>query len=392
MKNIIIIISLVFVFINTNAQPPWSLQFGGSSSNFASYKIPLNPIMMATIDGCILDFDTTDYMGCFIDSLGTGNFVCVGYLRYYVNSGFSVPVYGNYQNPYGQDFFGPLNGDTLYWRIWDGSEQKEHRLEIDSIISLITGNPYNGYFYNAGQSYGFVTVYIEGLPIPDYTLSLDCYSLHIDDKSLEGAEVEYFFGDGFSTFDIDPLHDYTANGTYDITMSYTNECGTVDTTYQVVIDAFPVADFSYQQNNSNIDFTNLSECGESYLWEFGDTDTSSLFNASHNYSTGVYYVTLTTTSPIGQDNHVDTVTIVNGIAEIGFGQRIYPNPAKDFVYIEGLEHNSIVRLLDCTGKVLQVFDTVADKIKIDLQNYPSGLYFIEIERTSIVQKVILLKE
>ena len=387
MKNIILIVSLVLIVGYSNAQPPWELQSNWDSSVSAGYSIPLNSVMMSIITGCVLDFDTSDYMGCFIDSLNTGNFVCVGFQPWF-SDGFAVSVFGNTAN-----FFGPLNGDTLYWRLWDGSEAKEHQIDILSIISWITGNPYNGYFYNTGQSYSFDTVYIEGLPIPSYTLFMDCYTLGIDDKSLEGAEVEYFFGDGFTTFGIDPFHDYTANGTYDITMSYTNECGTVDTTFEVVIDAFPVADFSYLQNNSNIDFTNLSECGETYLWEFGDADTSSLFDISHNYSNnGLYYVTLTTTSPIGVDTHEDMIIIVTGIDELDLKQRIYPNPTKDYIYIEGLEYNSIVRLLDYTGKVLQVHDTGTSKISVDLQNYPSGLYFIELDTKQSQQRICILKQ
>jgi len=273
----------------------------------------------------------------------------------------------------------------LYWRIWDGSEQKEHHLDILAITSLISGNPYNGYFYNTGQSYSFDTVYIEGLPIPSYELIVDCYTLGIDDKSLEGAEVEYFFGDGFNTFDIDPFHDYTANGTYDITMSYTNECGTVDTTFEVVIDAFPVAYFSYQQNNTIVDFTNLSECGETYLWEFGDADTSSLFNANHNYvNTGIYYVTLTTTSPIGQDVHTDTVTIVNGIVEFAAGQRIYPNPANNFTVIEWKLSNvakaTFINIHNSKGQLIDNYK-VEDKIgamKIATSEFVDGVYYYEI--------------
>lgn len=62
-----------------------------------------------------------------------------------------------------------------------------------------------------------------------------------------------------------------------------------------------------------VDFTNLSGGATGYLWNFGDTQTSTLANPSHTYAQpGTYTVTLTATDPNscnGQDIATQEVTI-----------------------------------------------------------------------------------
>jgi gliding motility-associated-like protein len=63
----------------------------------------------------------------------------------------------------------------------------------------------------------------------------------------------------------------------------------------------------------SVAFTNLSSGATSYLWNFGDSQTSTAFSPTHTYAQpGTYNVTLTATSPItcnGQDIATATVTI-----------------------------------------------------------------------------------
>ncbi|MBK8227108.1 MAG: gliding motility-associated C-terminal domain-containing protein [Flavobacteriales bacterium] len=63
----------------------------------------------------------------------------------------------------------------------------------------------------------------------------------------------------------------------------------------------------------SVAFTNLSSGATSYLWDFGDSQTSTAFSPTHSYAQpGTYTVTLTATSPVtcnGQDVTTRTVTI-----------------------------------------------------------------------------------
>lgn len=61
----------------------------------------------------------------------------------------------------------------------------------------------------------------------------------------------------------------------------------------------------------SVTFTNTSENGESYLWDFGDGETSTLESPTHSYdSIGNYTVTLTAYSKNGKKESSTTETIV----------------------------------------------------------------------------------
>ena len=58
---------------------------------------------------------------------------------------------------------------------------------------------------------------------------------------------------------------------------------------------------------------------------------------------------------------------------------IYPVPAFDVLFVEGdLSTASVVKIYSSTGKLIQHITTPsAKKFKIDISNYPKGIYFIE---------------
>ncbi len=62
----------------------------------------------------------------------------------------------------------------------------------------------------------------------------------------------------------------------------------------------PDAKFSFTADGLNVTFTNTSTDATSYLWDFGDSQTSSEMNPVHTYaSDGIYTVTLTATNENG---------------------------------------------------------------------------------------------
>ncbi|MCC5923152.1 MAG: T9SS type A sorting domain-containing protein [Crocinitomicaceae bacterium] len=62
---------------------------------------------------------------------------------------------------------------------------------------------------------------------------------------------------------------------------------------------------------------------------------------------------------------------------------LYPNPAKEYVYIKS-NVNSTLSLIDANGKEVERFKPIdsVNQTKLDLTNYPSGVYFLKSENTS----------
>jgi PKD repeat protein len=105
------------------------------------------------------------------------------------------------------------------------------------------------------------------------------------------------------------------NGFYNAGTSY--DCcsgiGVIDAErlLNLFIPTLPTASFTYIINNLSVNFTNTSVNGTTYLWNFGDSVTSTLTSPSHTYlSSGNYNVSLQATNTNGT-NTVSHAIIVS---------------------------------------------------------------------------------
>ncbi|MEM6964854.1 MAG: PKD domain-containing protein, partial [Bacteroidota bacterium] len=100
-----------------------------------------------------------------------------------------------------------------------------------------------------------------------------------------------------------------AAGIYTITITDINNCSGTTTAELPNTGDVPVANFSYVDTLLTFNFTDASTGGDSYLWDFGDGNTSSEMNPIHTFSSnGNYEVCLTVTNNCGNDQWCQTVT------------------------------------------------------------------------------------
>ncbi len=134
--------------------------------------------------------------------------------------------------------------------------------------------------------------------------SIGCAPLNISfvNNSTGANSYVWDFGNGNSSTLANPSNIYTTTGTYTVTLIAINTTtGARDTiqktNYVQVIDP-PVADFfstitSGCINNAVIAFTNTSTNSVSWIWDFGDGNSSTAQNPTHAYAgTGTYTVKL----------------------------------------------------------------------------------------------------
>jgi PKD repeat protein len=163
------------------------------------------------------------------------------------------------------------------------------------------------------------------LPVANFTFvgngcTAAC-SILFTNSSTDATSYSWNFGDGNSSTEASPTHEYLAGGTYTVVLTATSAHGTSTKTEQVLIQSntqqqLPTASFTIGNNgctaSCNVQFTNTSTDASSYSWNFGDGGSSSGTNVSHTYSQGgSYTVTLTATNQYGSDDYQQTVTIDN---------------------------------------------------------------------------------
>lgn len=111
-----------------------------------------------------------------------------------------------------------------------------------------------------------------------------------------GLTYLWDFGDGSTSNQLNPLHNYTNEGVYTITLSVTDIYGCSDFISKVdyIRIANPKADFIVSDTIGNcppliVNFTNTSKNYTGFIWDFGDGTKSSSLNPSHFYATpGVF--------------------------------------------------------------------------------------------------------
>jgi PKD repeat protein len=106
--------------------------------------------------------------------------------------------------------------------------------------------------------------------------------------------VTWDFGDGHTSNVSFPNHTYSSSGTYQVCFTI-DSCPTVCDTLVVGGGNNCSAQFTYSGGqNTTVQFFNQSVNATTYLWDFGDSTTSTLHSPSHTYaSNGTYLVCLT---------------------------------------------------------------------------------------------------
>ena len=163
----------------------------------------------------------------------------------------------------------------------------------------------------------------------------------------------------------------------------------------------PIAAFTQSTLANIVTFSdNSTGSPVSYLWDFGDGNTSTQQNPVHTYTnTGPYVVCLTVTNAAGcSDALCQTINIISlGISDAvsSAAVSIYPNPVKDMMVIRFNEASSqkrwTVKILDVVGKVIaEKVSTQQETLEWDLTNLAPGSYLVSLKSDdeNIVRRLV----
>ena len=173
-----------------------------------------------------------------------------------------------------------------------------------------------------------VTVTLYPQPVSGFSVSpnTQCFAgnqfTFTNTTTLPSGTLSYLwdFGNGVTSTLQSPTYSYPAIGTYTVKLVATSSTGCKDSTItNITVNASPTAGFQVNNANqcltgNNFIFTNSSLVNPgtlTYLWTFGDGNTSANTNPSHTYTAaGTYTVKLLVSSGSGcKDSVTRTVTV-----------------------------------------------------------------------------------
>ncbi|WP_299594813.1 S8 family serine peptidase [uncultured Microbulbifer sp.] len=151
-------------------------------------------------------------------------------------------------------------------------------------------------------------------PNAQFTCSDNELTLSCTDQSGDNdgniTQWAWDFGDGNESSQQNPQHTYASDGTYQVTLTVTDDQNASDSSTQsfnvsgTSENAAPEARFTFTTDGLDANFTDSSSDSDgsvdSWSWDFGDGNTSSAQNPAHSYAAaGTYTVVLTVTDDEG---------------------------------------------------------------------------------------------
>lgn len=143
--------------------------------------------------------------------------------------------------------------DHFEWNFGDGSavdnvnQNPSHTFNTAGSYQATLTNYFEGYTVSCTES-AQVTVDVVTQPVADFNLP-DNSSLIVDftSNSTDGSGWSWDFGDGNISTDENPSNTYAANGTYDITLTTSNACGS-DVVTKTMVFSVGIEDMGIKGN------------------------------------------------------------------------------------------------------------------------------------------------
>lgn len=183
----------------------------------------------------------------------------------------------------------------------------------------------------------------------------------------------------------------------------TTGCVFKDSIY-VSVNPLPVSNFAYVIQNDSVFFSNLSSGANTYLWTFGDNDSSSLFAPYHHYSNGGQFIIMlkAKSDSCGESVYKDTLNYINtGVLNDPINETqilIYPNPVKNELTIQlitsksNLEYDFVINnTLGQDMKLNGKLSSYQKVQKLDISHFSAGNYFLIIRNGSFATSFKIVK-
>lgn len=302
-----------------------------------------------------------------------------------------------------------IPSSQVFYFVTDSSHWKKQSADLQAfkgqsvIVRFVAINDFgnNTFLDNIGIQEHTVA---QLLNPPDTICKLDT-AMFLANQVTPGTNYAWYFGPiSFPSNATGPgPHNVTfgTTGNKSIRLIVTGPLG-VDTTFHALtVLPAPSANFNYTTNSLEVLFTNSSNNAESYLWDFGDGNSSKEVNPIHSYDfPGTYTVLLQAINRCDTLSKTVELSLVSGVNDLADQMNIIvtPNPSKgDFwLNIESRKPADLnISLLNAQGKLINNQSLTVgqgqNSLPFEKLNLPKGLYqlVVKSDRGQATFKVII---
>ncbi|MEO5905555.1 MAG: PKD domain-containing protein, partial [Saprospiraceae bacterium] len=226
----------------------------------------------------------------------------------------------------------------------------------------------------------------------------------------ETYDIHWDFGDGGTSDQISPSHDYTEEGIYTVKVEITSPIGCyIEQTFPnlITMKASPHADFTFTPDiinsiNSTARFTDLSTGGNGWFWKFGDEGRSFIQHPTYTFKdTGITEIMQVVFHPNGCTDTLIKVIDIEPVVQFFLPNAFTPNfDGKNEVYMpEGLSEGLVSYSLSIWSRWGEKLFETSDpedgwngRKSNSGQELPVGVYLCVLEYTDAREKVHELRE
>ncbi|MBS9462231.1 PKD domain-containing protein [Flagellimonas sp. 389] len=156
------------------------------------------------------------------------------------------------------------DGETLDWNAEDTEEDTDFSptyIYSSADVFEVTLTATN--FLGVEVATSKIIQGLELSTVPDFTFSVSSLTVEFTDDSLLAVSHSWDFGDGNTSDEVNPTHEYATDGTYDVTLTTTNDAGVsksitkavpvggIQATFAAVIQNADFETYPTAQNNNN---------------------------------------------------------------------------------------------------------------------------------------------
>ncbi len=327
----------------------WIWLFPGGEPEYSTEQ---NPTVFYAVDG------TYDVTLAVATDGGSDELVSFGeiVLSQSQDVDFDVSISGNIASFTNTSF--PLTGDFL-WDFGDGNTSTS----LNPVHQYIQDGFYEVTLTHSGCGSIEASEFIEiaTAPIADFftNFTFDCQPFTVEFLNNSSSNAtsyvwEFEGGTPATSTDFDPIVVYNEPGTFDVSLTVSNDNGSdqFEIFDYITVDPLPQAGFDFDVDMLTVSFTDASEDANSVLWDFGDGSSASMFNPEHTYATGGSYMV--------------TQIVSNNCGDISLTQEVVVNsgPAAAINY----DINS-----GCTDLAIMFDGTASSSATTYAWNFPGGI-------------------